>query len=215
MEHTPPPVLVYKAGGLIVDVNPLFSYRAGNSLIHKMPAVFKVVLLFVLPAAVFFVPPLYCLIWIGFNAGTALYAGFGIKQQVLDLKPLAYYVFFLAMVQTVSFIAGSNTSIQPLIELILKLVCALQITSLFFKTTPTREQKAPHQKKHPAPPPPVVLLFLTFIPMLFSGWAQLERSWKARAGKNGVKKLFVLFPIFISLALFKARSLFYSLQNRN
>lgn len=215
MEHTSPPVFVYKAGGLIVDVNPLFSYRAGNSLIHKMPAVFKVVLLFVLPAAVFFVPPLYCLIWIGFNAGAALYAGFGIKQQVLDLKPLAYYVFFLAMVQTVSFIAGSDTSIQPLIELILKLVCALQITSLFFNTTTSLELKAALEKILPAHAALLFVLFLTFIPMLFSVWAQLERSWKARAGKNGVKKLFVLFPIFISLALFKARSLFYSLQNRN
>ena len=118
-----------------MDVKPLFSYRAGNSFIHKIPAVIKVFLLFVLPAAVFFVPPLYCLIWIGINAGAALYAGFGIKQQVLDLKPLAYYVFFLALVQAVSFITDSHTSIRPLIELILKLVCALQITSLFFNTT--------------------------------------------------------------------------------
>ncbi|WP_428770595.1 CbiQ family ECF transporter T component [Treponema sp. HNW] len=198
-----------------MDIKPLFSYRSGKSFIHKMPAVVKVILLFALPATVFFVSPLYCFIWIGINAGAALYAGFGIRQQILDLKPLAYYVFFLILVQAVSFIAGSDTSIRPLIELILKLVCALQITSLFFNTTTSLELKSALEKILPARIALLFVLFLAFIPMLFSVWARLELSWKARAGKNGVKKLFVLLPVFISLSLFKARSLFYSLQNRN
>ena len=37
-----------------MDAQPLFSYRGGNSLIHKMPALLKLCLLLLLPTAAFF-----------------------------------------------------------------------------------------------------------------------------------------------------------------
>ncbi|MGI5173663.1 hypothetical protein H0R92_08690 [Treponema sp. OMZ 840] len=198
-----------------MDIKPLFAYRSGNSLIHKMPALIKLILLFLLPAAVFFIPPLYCFFYIFINSAAAFYAGFSLRRQIKDLKPIAYYAFFLALTHIVSFLIGESGSVKPLIALILRLTCAIQISSLFFSTTTSLELKQALEKVLPKSISLIFTLFLTFIPLLFSVWAQLDLSWKARAGKNGPKKLFVLFPVFISTALFKAQNLFYALQNRN
>ncbi len=45
MEYTPALMYVCKKGGFIVDMMPLFSYRTGNSVIHKLPPTLKIILL--------------------------------------------------------------------------------------------------------------------------------------------------------------------------
>ncbi len=198
-----------------MDVKPLFSYRPGKSAFHAMPAVLKVPLLFLLPATVFFLPLFYCLAWIACNAAAGFYAGFGLRRQLHDLKPVFYYGVLLAFVQLASFVFGGETSVKPLVELLIKLICAVQITALFFSTTTQLELKQALETILPAKAALLFTLFLMFIPLLFSVWAQLELSWEARAGKNSPKKIFVLLPVFISCALFKARSVFYAIGSRS
>ena len=198
-----------------MDAQPLFSYRGGNSLLHRAPALLKLCLLLLLPTAAFFLPFKWCLPYILLNIAASSYAGFSPVRQLKDLKPILYYAVFLAFTQAVAYITGGGGSVKPLILLILRLICALQITSLFFCTTTSLELKQALEKILPKKISLLFVLFLAFIPILFSVWAQTELSWKARAGKNSPKKLFVLLPVFISAAFFKAQNLFYSLQNRS
>ena len=203
MEYPQSLVRLYQKGRFTVDIKPLFSYRQGTSILHKMPALLKIPLLFILNALA-----LVCTV-------CARYAGFSFKQQLYDLKPVAGYALLLLCAHALSEALGTPSDIGALGAFVLKLICAVQTTSLFFNTTTSLELKQALEKILPKTAAISFTLFLVFIPLLFSVWAQAQRAWKARAGKNGIKKLFVLLPVFISLSFYKAQNLFYSLQNRS
>ena len=57
-------------------------------------------------------------------------------------------------------------------------------------------------------------LMLTFIPQILSTWAELNKAWKARGGKNGVNKVLKLLPILISLSMHKAYQTALAVMNR-
>jgi len=57
-------------------------------------------------------------------------------------------------------------------------------------------------------------LMLTFIPEILKTWKSLELAWTARGGKKGVKKLFKLLPILISLSMHKAYQTALAVMNR-
>lgn len=215
MEYPQSLVRLYQKGRFTVDIKPLFSYRQGTSILHKMPALFKIPLLFILNALVFFLPAAYCVSYALVCTVCARYAGFSFKQQLYDLKPVAGYALLLLCAHALSEALGTPGDIGDLGAFVLKLICAVQTTSLFFNTTTSLELKQALEKILPKTAAISFTLFLVFIPLLFSVWAQAQRAWKARAGKNGIKKLFVLLPVFISLSFYKAQNLFYSLQNRS
>ena len=95
-----------------MDTKPLFSYRGGNSLIHKMPALLKLCLLLLLPTAAFFLPLKWCLPYILFNIAASSYAGFSPVRQLKDLKPILYYAVFLAFTQAIAYITGGGGSVK-------------------------------------------------------------------------------------------------------
>lgn len=198
-----------------MDIKPLFSYRQGTSILHKMPTLLKIPLLFILNALVFFLPTVYCIAYALACVACARCAGFSFKQQLYDLKPIAGYTLLLLCAHALSKVLGTPSDIGALGVFVLKLVCAVQTTSLFFNTTTSLQLKQALEKILPKTAAISFTLFLVFIPLLFSIWSQTQTAWKARAGKNGIKKLFVLLPVFISLSFYKAQNLFYSLQNRS
>lgn len=197
------------------DDAPLFSYRVGTSFIHRLPSLLKVFLLFAIPIIIFMLPLPYigllslaCII-------LSFYVGFSILQQLGDIRPILWYCGFLLFIHVFSLLLSQKSDGMALVSLAAKLVCSMQFTSLFFKTTTSISLQEALEKVLPHSVARTFSLFITFIPLLFSVWFKLERSWKARGGKSGIAKLFALLPVFISASLYKAYNLFLTMQNRS
>ncbi|MGI5060456.1 hypothetical protein E4N83_05230 [Treponema denticola] len=192
---------------------PLFSYRRGTSFLHRMSPLLKLLLLFGFTALIFFFPN-YVLFFSAFFIFFARFIGFSFLEQLRDLKPILPYCLLLVSLHVFSVFIKTETDIKDLVFLMLKLVCLMQISSLFFNTTSSLQLKEALEKILPFKLAVLFSLFLFFIPILFSIWTKLDYSWKARGGKKGLLKIFKLFPIFISEALYKGQKLMYALQNR-
>lgn len=196
-----------------MDIMPLFSYRRGTSFLHRMSPLLKLLLLFGFTALIFFFPN-YVLFFSAFFIFFARFIGFSFLEQLRDLKPILPYCLLLVSLHVFSVFIKTETDIKDLVFLMLKLVCLMQISSLFFNTTSSLQLKEALEKILPFKLAVLFSLFLFFIPILFSIWTKLDYSWKARGGKKGLLKIFKLFPIFISEALYKGQKLMYALQNR-
>lgn len=187
----------------------------GVSFIHRMPALFKVILLFAFPVGIFLLPLPYVIALSGICIVLSLYTGFSIFQQIRDIRPIVLYCAFLLIVHIVLIVLSQKPDTMAVVTLSIKLICSMQYTSLFFKTTTSLALQEALEKILPYTVSRTFSLFINFIPMLFSVWFQLNKTWKARAGKNTVTKIIVLLPIFISIALHKAYNIFLTLQNRS
>ena len=193
---------------------PLFSYRRGTSFLHRMSPLLKLLLLFGFTALIFFFPN-YVLFYSAFFIFFARFIGFSFLEQLRDLKPILPYCLLLVSLHVFSVFIKTETDIKDLTFLILKLVCLMQISSLFFNTTSSLQLKEALEKILPFKVALLFSLFLFFIPTLFSIGTKLDHSWKARGGKKNLLKIFKLFPIFISEALYKGQKLMYALRNRS
>lgn len=198
-----------------IDDTPIFSYRAGTSRIHRLPSILKIFFLFALPIVIFMLPLKYISVLSLICIALSLYAGFSILQQLRDIRPILWYCFFLLCLHIFSLVILQKSNGTALIILIAKLLCSMQFTSLFFKTTTALSLQEALEKILPYRIAMTFSLFITFIPLLFAVWFKIERSWKARGGKNGVAKIFALLPVFLSAALYKAYNIFFTLQNRS
>ncbi len=103
-----------------------------------------------------------------------------------------------------------------------RIIVAMAYTSVFFRTTSHREIREALEKVELFVTfghsklgfPKSFALFLNFLPQLFSIWANLDKAWRARQGKRGIRKILVLMPVFISLSIKKANDTLLSIKNR-
>ncbi|WP_044963094.1 CbiQ family ECF transporter T component [Treponema denticola] len=193
---------------------PLFSYRRGTSFLHRMSPLLKLFFLFGFTVLIFFFPN-YVFFYSVFFVFFARFIGFSFLEQLRDLKPILPYCLLIVSLHVFSVLIKTESSIKDLVFLILKLICLMQISSLFFNTTSSLQLKETLEKILPFKLAVLFSLFLFFIPILFSIWTKLDHSWKARGGKKNLLKIFKLFPIFISEALYKGQKLMYALRNRS
>ena len=106
--------------------------------------------------------------------------------------------------------------------LVSRLVVAMSYTSLFFRTTSNLEIRQSLERVELAVSfghsrlsfSKAFALFLNFLPQLFAIWTGLDKTWKARCGKRGIRKIIVLLPVFIALSMKKANDTLMSLRNR-
>lgn len=199
----------------LMNDTPLFAYRHGNSFIHGLPAWLKLILLFAIPTGIFFLP-LYFLPFLSLTFFIfALVAGFSVKNQLQDIKPILTYGLFLAITYILNGILYNDYDVKGFLSLILKLITAMQCTALFFKTTSTPAFKESIEKIAGKKQSLGFIFFLNFIPILFNIWFQLDKTWHARGGKNNIKKMYVLIPIFLMTAFYKATQFYYAVLNRD
>ncbi|MGI5084446.1 hypothetical protein HF284_05680 [Treponema putidum] len=213
MEYKTSAYFIYKEGGFNLDIRPLFSYRRGTSFLYKMSPLLKLFFLFGFTALICFFPnyvPFFSVFFVFF----ARFIGFPFLEQLRDFKPILPYCLLLVSLHVFSVFIKTESSIKDLTFLILKLICLMHISSLFFNTTSSLQLKETLEKILPLRMSVLFSLFLFFIPLLFSIWTKLDYSWKARGGKKSLLKIFKLFPIFISEALYKGKKLLYALKNR-
>jgi biotin transport system permease protein/energy-coupling factor transport system permease protein len=200
----------------------LFQYRPGRSVLHRAPALLKVALLLGLSVAVFAAPagvtgaavPLLVLLGCG--------CGLSLRDIVKDARLGVWYGAFLYATAVASlwwgapgrvFTAGLLVPPPHVLQVALRLVVMLLLSSLLFRTTSTVALKGAIGNVCPPLAIPMAL-FLGFIPALFEEWGRLERGWRARGGGKGVRKWFVLLPALLSLAFYQADLKARALQAR-
>lgn len=201
----------------------LFSYKAGHSLLHTMPAWIKILLIPGLNIAVFNAPVYVSITVIILQSAAAFFLHFTLREQAEDCKPVAYYAVLLYAVRLTACIASygirqgaylcfSDTSVPVML---VKLLCIIQSASLMFKTSTSLEIRdgighietavrtiLPVSKKNTVTD--TAALFVCFIPMVHTIWFESKRAWLARHGSVSVKMYGVLLPLLFSVGMKKA-----------
>lgn len=196
-----------------------FSYKSGNSFVHRCPAWIKILFIPLFSLCTFYLPPVFSVFLIILQFSLARYLKFSAKEMVADLKPILYYFFLLAFTKVLIW-AGSGFSEHPSLDwqtciMLLKLFCLMQLASIVFKTSTSLElregislieskcRKFLHLREKNTLTD-TISLFVNFIPMVSKNWQQAERAWKARGGKKSLKMYFTLIPVLFSVGMKQA-----------
>jgi energy-coupling factor transporter transmembrane protein EcfT len=214
---------------MALNAGSLVRYKFGKSALHKAPAWAKLVALCALSLVIFLAPRLGIAVGIVIAAYFAWLTGFSFREQARDLRPLLFYATFLY----ISALVSNLVSAVPLPALLLpsevtlttllRLTLLFQLSTLFFRTTTLIALKEaialiedtlraglsciPLVKRlvsREARFARILSLFLGFIPAVFEQWAAIDLAWRARSGKDGVKKALVLLPLLLSRNFYDA-----------
>lgn len=194
-----------------------FSYKKGDSLVHKIPAWCKILLVPVLSILIFKMPPFFAIGLIFVQFVTAFYMRFSLKEQFKDLKPILFFAVMLYSFNFFSAISEQKSFYKVLTEfstlyMLLRLLCVVQCASIIFKSSSQLELRSgfesiesfirkvlPVSKKNRYSS--TIALFVCFIPLVFKIWQDSKLAWKARSGKTSLKMYLTLFPVLFSVAL--------------
>ena len=143
-----------------------FSYKAGNSLIHKMPAWGKIIFLPLMSIAIFSLPPVFAIGIFVFQLILSFCLHFTIREQLKDLKPGLYYSILLIIYSLLSSLiaglsAGSTLSEikfgidSASIFMLIKLFCLLQTASILYRTSTSLEIREGCEKIEVDDPPKI------------------------------------------------------------
>lgn len=212
--------------------SPILSYQKRNSLIHRTPALLKLLALLGIAVALYLTGLEIHGILFAVSLVAVLISSISFKDFLHDLKPVTFYGLFIAVVEVVgAMFYGGNLlgsfgdgmwKTNSSVLLVSRLVVAMSYTSLFFRTTSNLEIRQSLEDVETALTfgrsnlsfSKAFALFLNFLPQLFAIWTNLDKAWKARCGKRGIRKILVLLPVFITLSLKKANDTLMSLRNR-
>lgn len=222
-----------------------FSYKYGNSFLHKMPAWIKLLLIPAINIAVFCLPYYVSIGFLILQFILCCILHFTIREQFEDLKPVIYYAILLYFFNLISssistFIAKNELSFYENIKaigkaslfnketflMLVKLFCIMQSASIVYKTSTSLEiregigiMEAAVRKflhlKQKLTLTNTISLFVTFIPMVFSVWTKTKKAWYARQGKGGIKMYMTLLPVLFSVGMKQAYNSAKAVSIRN
>ena len=200
----------------------LFAYTKKDSMVHRTPCWLKLIILFAVPVTLHFTPIWVCIALIPTFLLLALIAGIGAGRFFRDLRSIVIYSMMIISIDVLSWLVFRRKDeiiTKTSLYLILRLLCAVEATSVFFRTTSIYEItdmliRIPFGKAGLAVSG-VFSLFLTFLPQIFATWSELETAYRARGGRKGIAKAVVLLPLLISLSINKARTTYLALLNRS
>ena len=214
--------------------NIAFSYKNGNSFLHKTPAFIKILFLPILNIIFFNFPLLYSLALLFFQFVLSCCLKFTLKEQFKDFRPIIYYSILLYLFNIISSfienlnllshssiieilktsIVSSITNLQTL-QLLVNIFCIIQCCSLVFRTATNLEIRNGIlqietfiRKLLPFSKKPkfsnALSLFMCFIPIVYKNWEQCKKAWLARGGKKNIKMYKSIFPVFFSVGIKQA-----------
>ena len=199
----------------------IFRYKVNKGLLHNVPALAKLLLLLPLSIICMSLPIQWFAVGIGFAVIIAFLCKFTIREQLTDLKPALYYVILMYLLSLINniyvnwpelsslLIAHCSLLIDILLPdtdylaIVLRLILIIQLSALLFRTTSgieIREALCGINKQAGT----CISLFLSFIPQIFENWSTINKAWKARGGKDGLRKIRTIIFVLISLSLEKA-----------
>lgn len=212
-----------------------FSYKAGNSFLHKCPAWAKLLFIPFINILFLCLPVYFAVVLIAVQFGTACILKFSLREQITDLKPVLYYGAFVVLMDVLTALGSGNLDFGKVFSwenqresvfLLIKIFSVLQSASLVFKTSTSLElrdgiwtiEKAVRKIFHLKEKNFItntISLFLNFIPMVSKIWEQSVRAWVARGGKKGVKMYLKLLPVLFFVGMKKAYSAARALEVRD
>jgi biotin transport system permease protein/energy-coupling factor transport system permease protein len=209
----------------------LFRYKSGTSLLHRLPAIIKILLLIPLAIIIMRVNSTVSLLFIVVLTTITFLCGWTLKEVWTDIKPAAFYGIFLYELNIIgNVIDGLKQNIithtvlipnRAYIAYLIKLIGLLQISALLFRTSTSIAIKDAlcslerairlYIKKYIAKQIPLttkfadsIALTLNFIPDIFEQFSKIDLAYRARGGKNGIKKIKIIIPALLSLSLHRA-----------
>ena len=200
----------------------LFAYTKKDSAIHRAPAALKLIILFAVPITLHLTSIWVCMALIPTFLLLALIAGIGAGRFFRDLRPILIYSLMIISIDVLSWLIfrrNDEVITKTSLYLILRLLCAVEATSVFFRTTSIYEITEMLRRislgKTGFVLSGLLSLFLTFLPQIFATWSELEVAYRARGGRKGICKVTVLLPVLISLSIRKAQTTYLALLNRS
>jgi len=192
----------------MVISNSVFKYKTIKGLLHKVPAIIKLLLLLPLSFFCMSLPSLWLGVGILFCVLIAFICGLSLQDQITDFKPAFFYAVLMYALSVFSNLIDNYrmpinqllTVFIPNLEYLritLRLVLIVQISALLFRTTSPLEIREVVRLE-------ILSLFLSFIPEIFKIWTSVNMAWKARGGKEGFGKIKTLMFVLISLSFEKA-----------
>jgi len=204
-----------------------WSYRKGTSLLHRLPAVYKLVFLLLLSLAAFFPG----------TEGRSLLILSGIiviliiLSLIASLRPwellkgsgplllLVFAVFFLQGVEYAPF--GFNPEgLREALIFCIRIGTAFAAGSLLFAITTTGEirkslsrvEKTLHVEKLNIGIS--IALMLGFLKRFFEIWEDINLAWKSRGGRNNLKRMRILIPLVVERMMVKAAETALAMESR-
>ena len=207
-------------------MDPLFSYSKGKSFVHRAPAGLKLLILLAVPVTVSVTPLYVCLSLMAVFALIALVSGFGFSRFLRDLRPIAVYCVMIVAIDVLSYLFFDRSRAvvtQNSLNLILRLLCAMEATSVFFRTTGSYEITTTLQAIERAVTfghsklvvSGMLSLFLSFLPQIFRTWSEIDCAYRSRGGRRGLSKVVRLLPVLITVSMKKASVTYMALLDRN
>lgn len=222
-----------------------FSYKSGNSLVHRMPSWAKMLLLPVLSIVFFRLPPVCSVAFIVFQCAVSFLLRFSLREQLADLKPVIFYAVALYLTSFIAYFCTelSSNEFRGVLHsasrattlcfsntdsavLLVKIFCLMQSASIVFKTSTSLEIREgvgviEHFVRTVLPCRKkntftnTISLFVCFIPLVFKIWGETKRSWKARCGKSGPRMYMTLFTVVFIVGMKKASNAARAVAARN
>ena len=173
-----------------------FSYKQGNSFLHRCPALVKILLIPVVSIAVFMLPSAVAITLVIIQTALGFILHFTLREQLCDLRAVLYYAVILIVIDLFT-----KSDIIPTLLLLVKLLCVMQTASIVFKTSTTLQLRQALGKNIISE---TLALFICFIPQVSKNWAQIKKAWFARGGKKSLKMIIVLLPVLFSVGMKQA-----------
>jgi len=204
-----------------------WSYRKGATLLHRLPAGFKLAFLLLISLASFFpgtetqslvLPGTISAVLVALSFA----AGIGPWALLRGSGPLFLVIFWGFLIQAVEFsplrisLAGFLTAVI----FSLRIGAAFSAGTLLFSvTTPYEIRKSLSrletflhiQKLNLSL---YISLMLGFLPQFFEVWEDLCLAWKSRAGKKNLSFIVVLLPIAVEKMMRKAAETAIAMEAR-
>jgi energy-coupling factor transporter transmembrane protein EcfT len=207
-------------------MDSLFACTRCNSPIHRAPAWIKLLVLLATPVTIHLTPIYVCFSLMAFYVLLALVSRMGFTRFLRDLRPIAVYCVMISMIDVLSWVFFNRERdivTQTSMLMMLRLVCATEAASVFFRTTGTYEigntlrgiEKAitfGHTKYAVSG---MFTLFLSFLPQIFRTWSGIDAAYRSRGGRRGIRKVLVLLPVLITISMKKAETTRLSLLARD
>jgi biotin transport system permease protein len=189
-----------------------WSYRKSSTLLHRLPAGFKLAFLLFISLASFF-PSLVLLIAIALILiSLSFAAGIGPRALLRGSGPLFLVILWTFLLQAVKF---SPLRISPdgLLNAVIfsaRIGAAFSAGTLLFSvTTPHEIRKSLSRLEtffriEKLNLSLYISLMLGFMPQFFEVWEDLRLAWKGRAGKRNLSLIVVLVPLAVEKLMRKA-----------
>ena len=196
-------------------MDSIFAYSKTDSVIHRLPAWLKLLVLIAVPITLYLTSIQVCIILIPIFLILALIAKIRLNQFLKDMKPIVIYSIMILAIDVLSWLLSSEKNdiiTKTSLYLILRLICAVEATSIFFRTTSIYETMETLSFGKIGL---ILSLFLSFLPQIFATWTQLDAAYSARGGRRGPAKAIRLIPQLVSLSIRKAQTTYLALLNRS